>query len=65
MRLIWYNPDSNKYEFGSKENFEVLSIRSSNEDRFEILHEIEEEIGFALATKIVNKLNLARVMVSG
>ena len=57
--LIWYNPDSLKYETGPYLSYKSISACSKNEDRFEVLHEFNVETVF-IANKILNSLNAAR-----
>lgn len=57
--LIWYNPDSLKYETGPYISYKSISTSSKNEDRFEVLHEFNVETVF-IADKILNALNVAR-----
>lgn len=60
MNLIWYNPNTDRFQFGPKS--EYISDISWNEeaDRFEILHEFELGESEELISKICSRLNHAR-----
>jgi len=60
MKFIWFNPDSGKYEKGSKEEFEELSVLSINQDRFDIIYEFSDTAE-RIIDKVLNSLNAARL----
>lgn len=57
--LIWYNPDTDKYEKGSENDYGVVVSASTNKDRFDILYEFTET-SQKLIDKILTSLNIAR-----
>ncbi len=61
--LIWFNPDSQKYETGFHSDYQLATAISSNQDRFEVLHEFSLETSF-IANKILRSLNVVRTTSS-
>ncbi len=58
-QLIWYNPDSKEYQWGSSSHFKILRARSANKDAFTLLFKFNET-NQSLAKKIIRELNSAR-----
>lgn len=57
--LIWFNPDAQIYETGPYIDYQSITAKSRNEDRFEVLYEFNRET-ISVANKILNALNLAK-----
>ncbi len=56
MTLIWYNPDIDRHEKGSKEDYQSIKNGSKQQAKFEILYEFNVT-SEQLAEKILNELN--------
>lgn len=60
MQFIWFNPDLDKYEKGSQQEFELASIDSVNQDRFDIIYEFSDT-SQRIIDKVLESLNVARL----
>lgn len=58
-KLIWYNPDLKKYQWGSGAQYKELRAKSLNKDAFTLLFKFDQS-NQALANKIIRELNSAR-----
>ncbi len=58
-RLIWYNPDLRKYEWGTGTHYKELRSKSVNRDAFTLLFKFNDS-NQSLANKIIRELNSAR-----
>jgi len=58
-RLIWYNPDNKRYQWGSGSIFKELRAKSPNKDGFTLLFKFDDS-NQTLANKIIRELNSAR-----
>lgn len=57
--MIWYNPDLDLYQKGTRIDFNAIVAESANADRFSILYQFNQN-SVKLADKILNSLNLVR-----
>lgn len=57
--MIWYNPDLDLYQKGTRTEFNTIVENSSNANRFSILYQFNQS-SVKLADKILNSLNLVR-----
>ncbi len=59
MEMIWYNPDLDLYQKGTRTEFNAIVEKSANTNRFSILYQFNHN-SVKLADKILNSLNLVR-----
>lgn len=57
--MIWYNPDLDLYQKGTRTEFTAIVDNSINANRFSILYQFNQS-SVKLADKILNSLNLVR-----
>ena len=55
-KYIWYNPELDQYQIGSKEEFEKKRSHSEHPSDFEIEYRLSE-LSVKLADQMVHKLN--------
>ena len=65
MEIIWYNPDLDLYQKGTRNEFKSIVEKSTNANRFSILYQFKSPV--KVANRILNSLNLVRQsrLVSG
>ena len=59
MEMIWYNPDLDLYQKGTRTEFNEIVKESTFPNRFSILYQFNHNPA-KLAEKILNSLNLVR-----
>lgn len=59
MEMIWYNPDLDLYQKGTRAEFNEIVEESAHPNRFSILYQFNQH-SVKLAEKILNSLNLVR-----
>ncbi|MDW3191501.1 MAG: hypothetical protein R8G66_04025 [Cytophagales bacterium] len=59
MEMIWYNPDLDLYQKGTRTEFNAIVEGSDHANRFSILYQFNHS-SVKLADKILNSLNLVR-----
>ena len=57
--IIWYNPDTDRYQKGCYNDFETSASSSRNGYRFELLYEFKTD-EITVMNKILNSLNTVR-----
>lgn len=60
MQFIWFNPDLDKYQKGSRKDFDDASSLSVNKDRYDIIYEFNDT-SQRIIDKVLDSLNVARL----
>lgn len=56
----WFNPDTDRYEAGSRERFDEVRTGSNNQLGFSLILKLENPIEESVIERLISELNIAR-----